>query len=735
MRSKNPATATVKSLNHKPSIAAGFKTSMFKLNILRKDRAEEGDDASSEESLSLPYSQSYNDKHNSDSTTTTTTTTNTGYVSIWNDSPVVKPLKSQLVPREARVTDTRIPNLKVLAQPPRSAMRDSTASSTKSIYDEQEEQEKENSITIEKEKSTKSDVSITRTMEIGHRRLLEEMANYCSREPSDRKEWGYWFEAYTKGHYNMSHPPQTPPRKASLSWIPTPFPADEPERLRSLNRYDFSRASHIEADLRTVLRAAATALKAEYASISFVDYESETFILNHPIRLGMESKTKRAWSLGAHVMLGNDSMVILDTEKDWRFKGNPTLYSGNDKTSFYAGSPLISADGYNIGVLAISGNQPRSIFGKNDLRSLNNFAHVVSTHLERLLPESRRAVSLVEHQTSNIDTENIYRDSTASAPAKMEVDRRVKSAELNQKYSGMTTPKSPGPSRKVMAARLEAEKTLTKAGRGTRQYNYYQTGLPVLPSLPIPPATIDILPPRPPPTPPPSATTPTHKGQKRFRIGAQTPTPPISPSSTPGSPSSPSTSPLPLNLPLSTFRPPQKLPEARALLCDIAQAIDFDYLYIIRLDPTSSTLTYPDLTSPSSFQVVVVRSYRRNPGPPGSANQALNTDLHLKALGDRCGLTAVNSRESGKADDDSYQVSVLLPIQRDYVDERGNMVSGPVCGDGVWSRDNSEVGVRVCRGHILGAFKRRNTGNHKEAIERLKAVAGQLGELMFETKA
>ncbi|KAK6505522.1 hypothetical protein TWF481_007417 [Arthrobotrys musiformis] len=732
MRSKN-LNPTFKSLNNKPSIA-GFK--MFKLNMRRKERVEED----YEPEVESTYSPSCNDTNNSDSTSVGGGSG--GYVSIWGDSPVVKPLKNQLVPREARVTDTRIPNLKVLAQPPNSkgGIRDSTASSIISIHEEQQQQ-KENT-TIE-DKSRKSDVSITRTMEIGHRRVLEEMANYCSREPSDRKEWGYWFEAYTKGHYNMSHPPQTPPRKPSLSWIPTPFPADEPDRLRSLNRYDLSRASHIEADLRTVLRAAATALKAEFASISFVDYESETFILNHPIRIGTESKTKRALSLGAHVMLGNDSMVILDTDKDWRFKGNPTLQNGGNKINFYAGSPLISADGYNIGVLAISGRHPRSIFGKNDLRSLNNFAHVVSTHLERLLPESRKTLSLVEHQTSpSVDMGG--RESTASAPAKMHMDefsqseRRVRSAELNQKYNSLGRSKSPGPSRKVMAARLEAEKTLTKAGRGGRQYNYHQAGLPVLPSLPIPPATIDILPPRPPPTPPPSATTPTYKlGSKKFKSGAQTPTtPPISPASfPPSSPNPPPTPPLPLNLPLSTFQPAQKLPEARAILSDIAQAIDFDYLYIIRLDPTSSNLTYPDLLSPSSFQVVMVRSYRRNPGPPGSANQALNTELHLKALGDRCGLTAVNSRESGRGDDDSYQVSALLPLQRDYVDERGSMVVGPVCGDGAWSRRSGELGVRVCRGHILGAFKRRNTGNHNEAIERLRTVASQLGELMFEAKA
>ncbi|KAK6338200.1 hypothetical protein TWF730_002274 [Orbilia blumenaviensis] len=249
---------------------------MFKLNILKRDRVE--DDFEEPMPMPLPSPPSYDDINNSDSN---------GYVAIWNDSPVVKPLANQLIPREARITDTRIPNLRVLGQPPKSAMKGSRNFSDKLLldndYDNEEEQEKENIVV--KEVPPKIEMSVKRTMEIRHRRLLEEMANDCSREPSDRKEWGYWFEAYTKGHYNMSHPPQTPPREPSLSWIITPFPADEHERLNSLNRYDVSQASHIEGDLRTVLRAAATTLKAEFASISFVDYESETYILNHPIRM------------------------------------------------------------------------------------------------------------------------------------------------------------------------------------------------------------------------------------------------------------------------------------------------------------------------------------------------------------------------------------------------------------------------------------------------------------------
>ncbi|KAK6338199.1 hypothetical protein TWF730_002273 [Orbilia blumenaviensis] len=455
---------------------------------------------------------------------------------------------------------------------------------------------------------------------------------------------------------------------------------------------------------------------------------------------GTESKTKRAFSLGAHVMLGNDTMVILDTRKDWRFKGNPTLGSGDSRINFYAASPLISPDGYNIGVLAISGTCPRPTFGKNDLRSLNNFANVVSTHLERLLPESRRTLSLGDHQMPTIDTDT--RDTRASAPATMEEPsqdgRRIRSTDSNKRYDRSLAPKLPEPSPKVMAARLEAERTLTKGFRDTRQYDFYQSGLPILPSLPTPPATVDMLPPRPPPTPPPTTMFSQKLARKRYRTGIPPPTPPISPSTprSPKSPKSPLSPSVSLNLPLSTFQPPHNLPQARTLLSDIAQEIDFDYLYIIRLEPISSTLTYSDLLSPSSFQVVVVRSYRRNPGPPGSANQALNTELHLKALGDRCGLTAVNSRDSGKGNDDSYQVSALLPVQRDYVDEKGNMIPGPICGDsGAWNRDSGEARIgRVCRGHILGAFKRRNTGGYKESMEKLRAVAGQLGDLMFETR-
>ncbi|KAF3919813.1 hypothetical protein ABW20_dc0109628 [Dactylellina cionopaga] len=705
---------------HTKTNSNSFK--MFKLNIRHKDRSVSVGAVDTDALPAMPKSPTRTRKHSSNPEK---------YVPMWNASPAVNPLRNPPKPREERIPPNmaRRINLRVQVLPADSdASRHSRASSTSdvsvrkrslSVSSEMRSQMSARSSTATSSSSSSSsstttiEPSVDRTMSIRHRRLLEEMANNCAREPMDRKDWGYWFKAYTDGRYNMSNPPQTPPRDPLLLWIPTPFPADEIERLKALHRYDVSYASNIETDLRTVLRNAATALGAEFASISLIDYESETFLLNHPIRIGAEPKMKRACSLGAHVMLGGDTMVILDTSKDWRFKGNPSLGEGSKRINFYAASPLVSSDGHNIGVLAITGRSPREVFGKSDLRSLNNFANVVSTHLERLLPENREIFTTNEPDIVELDTILNLATPKYNTEAFKETLLRD-SIDMIQNPTAMAPTQTQDIRTRRMDARLETEKKLTA---GTKQYDYYRGGLPTFPSLPIPPPAIDTLSPRALPTPPSSASLFAQKmAQRRYRSGFQTPTPPISPTSPPASPPSLG----PLNLPLSTFSTPRNLPQARALISDIAKDVDFDYLYIIRLEPTSSKLTYRDLQTPSNFRIVMVHSYRRNSPPAGSANQALNTELHLKALSERSGLTAVNSRENGRMDEEFYQTSVLLPIQRNYVNERG-----------VMGEDGSDG--RVCRGHILGAYKRRNTGDSHIAIEKLGAVASALGALMFPT--
>lgn len=72
---------------------------------------------------------------------------------------------------------------------------------------------------------------------------------------------------------------------------------------------------------------------------------------------------------------------------DPRSLANP-LVAGEFGLQFYAGGPLRTRDGYNLGTLCIMDRQPRT-FGPDDRKTLQNLASIVMNDLELRL-ESRR---------------------------------------------------------------------------------------------------------------------------------------------------------------------------------------------------------------------------------------------------------------------------------------------------------------------------------------------------------
>jgi GAF domain-containing protein len=83
----------------------------------------------------------------------------------------------------------------------------------------------------------------------------------------------------------------------------------------------------------------------------------------------------RAHSFCGHAILqqGDEPTVILDTHRDWRFAKNP-LTVGPPHIRFYAGAPLRTQDGFNIGTLAVIDDQPRGEFSPRQRHTLKEFA-------------------------------------------------------------------------------------------------------------------------------------------------------------------------------------------------------------------------------------------------------------------------------------------------------------------------------------------------------------------------
>lgn len=91
----------------------------------------------------------------------------------------------------------------------------------------------------------------------------------------------------------------------------------------------------------------------------------------------------RHCSFCAHAILqpSDEPLIVLDATKDWRFMGNP-LVIGPPHIRFYAGAPLRTADGLNLGSLCVIDTEPRTEFTPRQRHTLKEFGRVVMRELE-----------------------------------------------------------------------------------------------------------------------------------------------------------------------------------------------------------------------------------------------------------------------------------------------------------------------------------------------------------------
>lgn len=150
----------------------------------------------------------------------------------------------------------------------------------------------------------------------------------------------------------------------------------EQDRLDSLDRYDVLDTPSEEGFDR-ITRLTRRYFGVAMSSITFTDGHRQWFKSQQGMTINEVSKQQAFYQAPAR---GGEPLVVPDALADLRYKSHP-LVVGEPHIRFFAGVPLRTPDGHDIGMLSAMDSQPRS-FEIADLEMLYELANVVMSELE-----------------------------------------------------------------------------------------------------------------------------------------------------------------------------------------------------------------------------------------------------------------------------------------------------------------------------------------------------------------
>lgn len=171
------------------------------------------------------------------------------------------------------------------------------------------------------------------------------------------------------------------------------LPISEDQRIAKLQGYQILDTLGDPAyDNLTLI--AAHICQVPIALMSLVDIDRQWF----KSRVGLEvCQTHRDLAFCAHAILEPEAVFIVpDTLQDERFATNP-LVTGDPHIRFYAGAPLVTADGYALGTLCVIDQQPRTLSHKQ-LEALKALSQQIVSQLELRLTVTALAQAVTERQ-------------------------------------------------------------------------------------------------------------------------------------------------------------------------------------------------------------------------------------------------------------------------------------------------------------------------------------------------
>lgn len=150
----------------------------------------------------------------------------------------------------------------------------------------------------------------------------------------------------------------------------------EERRLAALHSYDILDTPP-EPQFDRIARIAAELLQMPISLVTLIDSTRQWFKARHGLDM---VETPRSAAFCNQAIEGNDIMVVEDALDDRRFADNP-LVTAAPNIRFYAGAPLRTKQGFNLGTLCVIDRKPRNI-SERQQHILEDLAAIVVDELE-----------------------------------------------------------------------------------------------------------------------------------------------------------------------------------------------------------------------------------------------------------------------------------------------------------------------------------------------------------------
>ena len=174
------------------------------------------------------------------------------------------------------------------------------------------------------------------------------------------------------------------------------IPENEAGRMAAVRRYQILDTPP-DGSFDRVTALAARRFGAPISIISIVDHDRIWFKSHHGLDV---QQIGRDPGLCASAILSSEAHVLVDASTDVRSLANP-LVAGDFGLRFYAGVPLETSDGFNLGTLCVIDKTPRPV-DQAQIDDLKDLASLVVDQLELRLA-ARQAVEKAELMAREID--------------------------------------------------------------------------------------------------------------------------------------------------------------------------------------------------------------------------------------------------------------------------------------------------------------------------------------------